>query len=115
MDIKPRQAGRSAESRNVKARSERKAIRSISILPVIGVRIINSKVRGMEHNIFNLIQMDAWLDEHRSSAGGRADIGLWVRQNFRNYLLRDYEQLQVLEIVPFEVPLFGAILNSSGR
>ena len=62
---------------------------------------------GTERNIFNLVQMDAWLEDLFSHIGGREDIRLWVRRNLRNYLLREYEQLQVLETLHPDAPLWA--------
>ena len=70
---------------------------------------------GMERNIFNLVQMDAWLEELFSHIGGREDIRLWVRRNLRNYLLREYEQLQVLETLPHDAPLWAKRDFAKGR
>lgn len=70
---------------------------------------------GTERNIFNLVQMDAWLEDLFSHIGGREDIRLWVRRNLRNYLLREYEQLQVLETLPHDAPLWAKRDFAKGR
>ena len=70
---------------------------------------------NQERNIYNISQIDELITELTKRSGGRSDIRQWLKGNLRNYLLRDYDQVGIMAVLPEDAPAWAQRDYAKGR